>query len=153
MTNSDAVTGARLLADDIATALGYDVQTDDSAPAHLTEKADRAGGWISLRVPALDIEMGYGPAPAVTPDSVACQLATHIQDDILSRTSMIWPAYPGHDDQPLVPGDKGWYSESDPTVLVPYGHARSAQPRHRSRGCSPVVAGLLVRRTDRRQVW
>ncbi len=124
MTESNAVVGARLLADDIANALGYDVQID-------AETDDRLGGEtatssIGIRVPDLGIEMGYRPAAGVAPESVACQLASHIQDDILSKTGMIWPEDQGQGDQPLVPGDTGWYRENEPGVVVPYGQAGAA---------------------------
>ncbi|MGW0325541.1 hypothetical protein [Nocardia sp. NPDC003183] len=124
MTESNAVVGARLLADDIANALGYEVWVD-------AETDDRLGGEtvtnsIGIRVPELGIEMGYRPAAGVAPESVACQLASHVQDDILSKTGMIWPEDQGQGDQPLAPGDAGWYRESEPSVVIPYGQAGAA---------------------------
>ncbi|MEV6363214.1 hypothetical protein [Nocardia asteroides] len=129
MTESNAVVGARLLADDVANALGYEVQ--------IAEVDDRPGGEavtgsIAIRVPDLGIEMGYRPAAEVTPESVACQLASHIQDDILSKSGMIWPEDRDQGDQPLVPGDAGWYRESEPGVVVAYGQAGAAHAPDRS---------------------
>src|SRR5690606_33985829 len=108
-----------LVADDLTNAFGFEVFTD-------AETDSRLGDSIAIRIPELGVEMGYRPNAGVPPESVACQLAGHIPDDVLSRTAMIWPDDPGHGDQPLVPGDTGWYRESEPAVVVPYGHAGTA---------------------------
>ncbi|MGN2636712.1 hypothetical protein ACTD5D_11065 [Nocardia takedensis] len=119
MIESNAVAGAQLVADDLVNAFGFRVLIDAGAD-------DRLGDSIGIRIPELGVEMGFRPAAGITPESVACQLASHIQDDILSRTGMIWPEDRGRGDQPLVPGDAGWYRESEPGVVVPYGHAGTA---------------------------
>lgn len=120
MIASSAVAGAQLVADDLANALGLQVLVD-------ADVDERLGRSIGIRIPDLGVEMGYRPATGVTPESVACQLASHIQDDVLSRTAMIWPEDRGHGDQPLVPGDTGWFRESEPTVVIPYGSAGVAR--------------------------
>ncbi|MBF6355848.1 hypothetical protein IU449_15045 [Nocardia higoensis] len=119
MIESNAVAGAQLVADDLVNAFGLQVLID-------AETDDRLGDSIGIRIPELGVEMGYRPSAEVAPESVACQLASHIQDDVLSRTGMIWPEDRGRGDQPLVPGDTGWYRESEPAVVVPYGHAGAA---------------------------
>ncbi|WP_336083528.1 hypothetical protein [Nocardia sp. SSK8] len=120
MIELNPVTGAQLLADDITAGLGYEVQVN-STQSDTTDPQSRSS--ISIRIPSLGVEMGFHPQQGASPESVACQLASHLQDDILSKTGMVWPTDPGGGDQPLVPGDTGWYRESDPTVSVPYGRA------------------------------
>lgn len=103
--------GPQWIADDITAGLGYEVHIDSTRP----DTADpRDRGSISIRIPILGVEMGFRPQQETSPESVTCQLASHLQDDILSKSGMVWPTDPGGGDQPFVPGDTGWYRESDP---------------------------------------
>ena len=128
--------GLRLLAADFSAALPYEVRITEETRMDVRYDTGREE-LIYLEVPELNLKMGTSPYPDATANGVAQSLASDLQDDVMSATGMIWPAHPGHGDQPLLPGDAGWYSSMDPTVLVPYGEVRHA---HKS---DPELHGVV----------
>src|SRR5690606_6035699 len=67
MSESNAIAGAQLVADDLVNAFGFRISID-------AETDDRLGDSIAIRIPELGVEMGYRPTAGVAPESVACQL-------------------------------------------------------------------------------
>ncbi|WP_039803086.1 hypothetical protein [Nocardia araoensis] len=115
--------GADLLAADIESALGVEVHIDETIPEHLRRLSDPPAWFIEFTVPALNVLVGTTPGE-LTPSGVACELARHIHDDVLSRSGKIWPADPAGGDQPLLPTLDGWRG---PGGLIPFGQVKTAK--------------------------
>jgi hypothetical protein len=115
--------GADLLAADIESALGFEVHIDETIPEHRRRMPFAPAWWIEFSVPALNVFVGTSPGE-FTPSGVACELAWHIHDDVLSRSGKIWPADPAGGDQPLLPTFDGWCGQGGST---PFGQVEAAK--------------------------
>lgn len=115
--------GADLLATDIESALGFEVDIDEAVPERLLRQPSPPAWWIEFTVPALNVLVGCTPGEH-TPSGVACEIARRIHDDVLSRSGKIWPADPEGGDQPLVPTLDGWQGRGS---SIPFGQVKTAK--------------------------
>ncbi|MEU5760623.1 hypothetical protein [Nocardia sp. NPDC047648] len=128
MDLDDAVRGARLLASDIETSLGFAVDVETGTTDKWRRFAERTGrpepkALVRVAVPDVGTAAALDPTEpgSATAEEFAMELAQILQDDIQIHIREPWPKDPTASGRSLEPTERGWQSLADRAYLVQYG--------------------------------